>query len=56
MKEEIRTSERNIRLNIEMPEYLRNEIKIRAAIRNITLKHYILGIIGDQIRKEDSYK
>jgi|WetSurMetagenome_2_1015567.scaffolds.fasta_scaffold1650871_2 hypothetical protein len=47
---------RNTRLNIEIDEKLRNDLKIRAAIRNITLKQYILAIIGDQIRREDIYK
>lgn len=43
------------KLIIEIEEALHQEIKMRALLKNINMKAWILRAIADAIKKEDSY-
>jgi len=49
--------EKNLkRLSLDISDELHQEIKIRAAKRNITMKKYIVRSILDLIKKEKEYE
>lgn len=44
------------RLLIDIPAELHKEIKVRAAVKNITLKAWVLRAICEAIKTEKSYE
>lgn len=47
--------ERKKRMNLEIPEELHCELKARAAIRNMTMTDYIVGILSEKTVQEKFY-
>lgn len=44
------------RLNIEISQDLHNEIKARAAIRNMSMTEYVIAILADRTVQEKFYE
>lgn len=44
------------RLSLDIDETLKNQIKAQAALRNVSIKSYVIGAILDRIRNEKKYE
>jgi len=48
-------SYKQTRMNLEIPIALHNELKARAALRNISMTEYIVGILSQRTVEEKFY-
>lgn len=55
MEDKVEIVGKSKRISIEVSDSFLLDLKKRALNRNITLKRYIVGVLNEHIKKEDSF-